>query len=180
MKHKFHIPCPEYTRYLKITQAYERFKENLSRLQDKNSLMHKSIHQGLLQKHGQGFDFEKEFTSLANGYSTKIAEAEKEIVALRNFLDICENYHQYMRVKRVFDPYFRQWSEADSNMGKQNLKTGAQFQEKVNNTMIPYLISREKANPNWPYASKTFEVFTNASWIPKSLGEIDIAFGYKD
>jgi hypothetical protein len=46
--------------------------------------------------------------------------------------------------------------------------------------MIPYLISREKANPKWPYASKTFEVFTNASWIPKSLGEIDIAFGYKD
>lgn len=55
---------------------------------------------------------------MANGYSTKIAEAEKEIVALRNFLDICENYHQYMRVKTVFDPYFRQWSEADSNMGK--------------------------------------------------------------
>ncbi len=93
---------------------------------------------------------------MADSYSTKIAEAEKELVVLGEFLENSKEYHEYMRVKTVFEPYFRQWSEADSNMGKENLKTGAQFEEKVNNTMIPYLISREKTNPLWPYASKNF------------------------
>ena len=30
------------------------------------------------------------------------------------------------------------------------------------------------------YADKKLEVFQNLSWIPRSLGEIDIALGYKD
>lgn len=46
--------------------------------------------------------------------------------------------------------------------------------------MIPYLIYRERTYKNWKYSDKKIEVFTNASWIPKNLGEIDIAFGYKD
>jgi len=30
------------------------------------------------------------------------------------------------------------------------------------------------------YADKKLEVFQNLSWIPRNLGEIDIALGYKD
>jgi hypothetical protein len=180
MKHKFYVPSPEYTKYLRITDANDKFKENYSRLQDRDGPMRKSIYEGLLKKHGEAFDFEGEFAALASGYSSKMEEAERELAVLRELLHASKEYHQYMRVKAVFEPFFRQWGEADSSMGKENLKTGAQFEEKVSNTMLPYLISRERADPHWPNGSKNIEVFTNASWIPRSLGEIDIALGYRD
>ena len=61
-----------------------------------------------------------------------------------------------MRVKNFMEPYFKQWIEADSNMGKENVKTGQAFEDKVNAEMLPYLLAREKNDPTWAYKDKPF------------------------
>ena len=44
--------------------------------------------------------------------------------------------------------------------------------------MIPYLMGREKKSHNWFHAQRNLMVLKNINWIPRNLGEIDIAFGY--
>jgi hypothetical protein len=46
---------------------------------------------------------------------------------LGEIVTACPKYHEYMRVKELMEPYFTQWHEADSGMGKENLKTGQAF-----------------------------------------------------
>ena len=52
MKHKFFVPCKEYTELLKIEEANAKFTSNLERLRDPNGPMVKSIVDGLRAKHG--------------------------------------------------------------------------------------------------------------------------------
>lgn len=52
MKHKFFVPCKEYTDLLKIEEANAKFISNLERLRDPNGPMVKSIVDGLRAKHG--------------------------------------------------------------------------------------------------------------------------------
>lgn len=61
---------------------------------------------------------------------------------LKLIMNDSQIYHQFIEVKKVMEPYFKMWNEVDSNMGKQNLKTGKLFEEKVARMMIPYLLKR--------------------------------------
>ena len=51
-------------------------------------------------------------------YTQKINEAELEIARLKEVVDGCPKYQEFMRVKEIMEPYFKQWQEADSGMGK--------------------------------------------------------------
>lgn len=42
-------------------------------------------------------------------YVTKIEETEKEITRLQEIVLQCQKYHEYMRVKELLEPYFKQW-----------------------------------------------------------------------
>jgi hypothetical protein len=64
---------------------------------------------------------------LQSNYTLKISEADVEIARLKDTVNACPQYHEYMRVKEIMEPYFKQWQEADSGMGKENLKTGQAF-----------------------------------------------------
>jgi hypothetical protein len=50
------------------------------------------------------------------------------MVRLREVLDKSEKYHEFIRVKQLMEPFFKLWLEADSGMGKENLKTGQAFE----------------------------------------------------
>lgn len=180
MKIKNFVPCEEYVQLKKIEEARERFVVNIEKFEDENSPMVKGISSGLIKKHGAEFDLKGQLSALKENYVKRVKEADESIKRLYEVLNKCDDYHFLVEAESYLEPYFKMWKIADSELGRENVRTGHLFEERVFQKIVPYLVYKEEQDKGGHYQQHRLEVFTNLSWIPKSLGEIDIAFGYRD
>ena len=89
--------------------------------------MSMAISKGLKQKHGDDYKVRDELQKLKQNYIDKLKESDAELQRLSYILQKTESYHQMLAIEKLMQPYFQMWLDADSGVGKENIKTGQSF-----------------------------------------------------
>ena len=102
----------------KLEDARSKLISNIERLHAENSPMVKSITEGLIKKHGEGYDVQAELVKLKENYAIKLTETNENKDKLQAVLDKCQEYHNLIKVEKYFHEYFDRWRAADMEIGK--------------------------------------------------------------
>ena len=63
------------------------------------------------------------------------------------------------------------WKEADRKVGAESIEKGDTFEKVVSDYIMPIIMKRAKIDP----LARKVKIVNNCRWIPRSLGEIDLA-----
>ena len=74
------------------------------------------------------FDIKSELALLKDNYVGKLKEAMQSRNSLEEIVNKCESYQQLVDAEKYLTPYFKIWKSSESDMGKENSKTGQAFE----------------------------------------------------